>query len=74
VAVRKTQYEKVCTINVTVLAVAQTIVARAQGCSSISVNAGKHANLPDFAVCKGTDLLAVSQQVAPLDLPGMLVV
>jgi hypothetical protein len=55
--------------DIAVLAVAQTIAASPQGCSSIFVDAGKHANLPEFAFGKGTDFLAVIQQVAPLDLP-----
>jgi hypothetical protein len=54
--------------DIAVLAVAQTIAASPQGYASIFVDAGKHANLPEFAFGKGTDFPAVIQQVAPLDL------
>jgi hypothetical protein len=55
--------------DIAVLAVAQSIAASPQECSSILLTLAKHANLPEFAFGKGTDLPAVIQQVAPLDLP-----
>jgi hypothetical protein len=47
--------------DIAVFAVAQPIAASPQGCSSIFVDAVKHADLPEFAFGKGTDFLAVIQ-------------
>jgi hypothetical protein len=55
-------------IIIAVHAVAKIIAASFPVCSFILVDAGKHAKLPDFAFGKDIDFLAVSQQVAPLDL------